>query len=71
MNRNLAAQANRATLRAKQAARINQDLAILAAALAMLGKRETQRHWQPCGHDDPSWCTPECTPPWKARQPRR
>ena len=31
----------------------------------------TQERWQPCGHDDPSWCTDKCVPPWKRAQEQK
>jgi hypothetical protein len=27
--------------------------------------KEENKTWTPCGHDDPSWCTDDCIPPWK------
>lgn len=30
-----------------------------------------QGQWKPCGHDDPSWCTDKCVPPWKRAQEQK
>ena len=30
-----------------------------------------QEQWQPCGHDDPSWCTDKCVPPWKRAEEQK
>jgi hypothetical protein len=37
---------------------------VLNAAIA-------EKRWQPCGHDDPSWCTDKCVPPWKRAQEQK
>ena len=44
---------------------------VLRDLIAAIDTELAEEQWKPCGHDDPSWCTDKCVPPWKRAQEQK